>query len=85
MSNYPTGAEYDPRAPYNEDEDGIIKVEITMTISKIVTIPRCRLDNIESTIILPSEAYKHISMVDNRNLYEDLKGWEVNELNIEEV
>ena len=40
MSNYPLGAEYDPRAPYNqkENEDKEIDVEVTLTLKKIVKI-----------------------------------------------
>lgn len=40
MSNYPLGAEYDPRAPYNQEEnsDKEIEVEVTLTSKKIVKI-----------------------------------------------
>lgn len=39
MSNYPLGAEYDSRAPYNQSDDPItIEVLVSVTISKSVKI-----------------------------------------------
>lgn len=38
MNNYPTGAEYDPKAPWNQEEYKPQKVEVTVSITLSKTV-----------------------------------------------
>jgi len=85
--NYPIGAAYDSAAPYNENLDRTIQVEVVLTMSKSVSIDMRQLEQdddfytedelreaVRKQIILPQDAYLHS---DNITAKSHLKGWEV--------
>lgn len=44
MSNYPAGAEHDPRAPYNQRDPEEVNIDITTSVTLSRTMPETTLD-----------------------------------------
>lgn len=104
-SNYPAGAEYSPKAPWNEGENSDREVEVTVsiTLSKTMTVrvndynlewvgkdedgdvvedidfSCCNLKEAINQHYLPHEAYR---FVDAKDIKEDLKDWNVDDLEV---
>ena len=95
--NYPMRAEYDPNAPWNQEEldDKEIEVTISLTISKTTKIIVPDIENLNNSIlksivkdqmVLPYEieiikAISGNSSLDKRVL-EDLSGWNVDDFEV---
>ena len=91
---YPEGAEFDPRAPWNEKEitKEEIDVDLTLILKKKVKIKvdkdklECNDDNFKNEIldqvIMPQQAYKYIvkDIEERKKVFSSLCGWKLDDL-----
>lgn len=95
--NYPTGAQYDPDAPWNqvEPDDKEIEVTISITMSKIVKIVVPDIKDLDYTILkdavknqifLPYEVEYIKTIIPNNSanekIIEDLSNWIVDDFEV---
>ena len=106
---YPSGAEFDPSAPFNEEEPQYrsVEVDVTLTLHKKINIDisenylREEFDKKKGTtleyygddlneevcsnVVLPNKAYHYIQGNTNkgRKAIQDLKDWEIEDINSE--
>ena len=93
MSNYPLGAEHDPRAPYNqrENEDIEIDVEVTLTLKKTAKILTSDYDITDYGKDKDGEYFEEIDY-SNCDLVKEVKeqvelpkGWDIEEIDVEQI
>ena len=96
--NYPTGAQYDPNAPWNEPElkEKEIDVTISLTISKTTKVTVLDIEKLDDSIlkevvkkqlVLPHEIDYIKPFLKNRNtlgkkVIEDLSNWIVDDFEV---